>query len=424
MAEPWPNLPPHESPPLSQNPEACSILKTGENDSVHVILLGNYLPDRQESMQRYAQMLSELLTKAGHQIETVRPEPFFGRLRPSDRGLGKWLGYLDKFILFPARMRSHIRRRKQEGAVLVHICDHSNAMYTRWLEDVPHLVTCHDLLAIESARGLIPEHRTGWTGRVLQGWILSGLRRAAFVACVSDETRRGLIALAPELEKRSTTIENGLPYPFAPVPPDEARRRLAGLSSESGFNPEKDRFVLHVGGNQWYKNRPGVIRIFSRLCAPRPDLSQGLKLVMAGKAPDEELLRVVEEEKLAGKVVFTGTLTDEPLAALYSLAEALIFPSLREGFGWPIIEAQACGCPVVTSNRPPMAHVAGPAALLADANNLDEFAICVARILGETPENRHQRKEEARRHALQYDPQVFLKRILLVYSDLQNKLLF
>jgi glycosyltransferase involved in cell wall biosynthesis len=68
----------------------------------------------------------------------------------------------------------------------------------------------------------------------------------------------------------------------------------------------------------------------------------------------------------------------EDLQALYTLAHVLLFPSLCEGFGWPIIEAQACGCPVVTSDRPPLTEVAGDAALFVPPEEIDAAAAAIA----------------------------------------------
>ena len=378
-------------------------------------------------MTRYADMLKRLLPQGGCKVRIIRPEPFFGRLKLSGEGIGKWLGYIDKFILFPLVLRRHVRRLKKEskaydhglkkGSFLVHICDHSNAMYIRWLWDVPHLVTCHDMLAIQSASGLISGRKTGWTGRMLQNWILSGLRRAKYLVCVSEETRKDLLSLAPELVNRSTTVENALPYPFSPMSPDDAVRSLAGLGLDAALPPE-GRFLFHVGGNQWYKNREGAIRMFGCVRASFPELTRkySLKMVMAGKPPSEAMLRLVNEMKLAHEVIFVTAVSDKQLQALYSLAEALVFPSLQEGFGWPIIEAQACGCPVVTSNRAPMNRLAGPAALLANPEDATDFAAQLGVLLFEAPEVRQRRKTEALHYSGKYDSQVFLKEVLTAYE--------
>ena len=387
-----------------------------------VLLLENYRNDGHESMQRYADLLRRLLVGQGVDVEVIRPEPVLGRLKPSGEGLGKWLGYFDKFVLFPFVLRRHLRRKKVEFVsgypFLVHICDHSNAMYTRWLRDVPHVVTCHDVLAIQSALGLIPGRKTGWAGQLLQRWILSGLKRAKRIICVSPETEIDLITLAPELKEKTGTIDNVLNYPYEPLPPEQARRILSGLEVEGAFDPVADRFLFHVGGNQWYKNREAVIRILGCLYKSYPQLTGkgALKLVLAGKAPSENLRRLVEEEKVSGQVIFASSPTNEQLGALYTLAEILVYPSLKEGFGWPLIEAQACGCPVVTSDLPPMNRLAGPAGLLANPQDPADFAAKVAFLLLEAPLDRLGRKEDVVHYAAQFEPQVFIEQILYTYK--------
>jgi len=98
------------------------------------------------------------------------------------------------------------------------------------------------------------------------------------------------------------------------------------------------------------------------------------KLVMAGKPLPASLKAWVDGSELADRVIAVTGTSNEELQALYSHAQALIFPSLEEGFGWPIAEAQACGCPVATTGRAPMTEVAGDAAILFDPNDPVEAA--------------------------------------------------
>ena len=385
-----------------------------------VTLLGNYPNDENESMVRYAEMLRRLLTGRGIRVEILRPESCFGRFKRSIHGFGKWLGYIDKYILFPFVLRRHIRARKGNGEFVVHICDHSNAVYTRWLQDVPHLVTCHDVMAIMAARGHIPGLKTGWTGRLLQNWIFSGLKHASYIICITEETRNDLLMLAPELEQRSCAIELPLNYPFAPMPEQEAITQITPLTAGTALHLETDRFLFHVGGNQWYKNREGVIRIYSHLLAAHPELSS-LKLVMAGKPPTEKMKELVLDENLADKVIFLTSVSDQQLCAFYSLAQVLIYPSLKEGFGWPIIEAQACACPVVTSNLAPMNRLAGPASLLADPEKKPAFAEQIFQLLTDSFEAREFRKSEALLHSRNFEPRAYLEQILSKYVQLVRK---
>ncbi len=362
-------------------------------------------------MDRYAEMVRELLGARGHQVDIIRPEPFFGRLSPSAQGVGKWLGYIDKYVLFPFVLLRRVRR--SNGAV-VHICDQANVVYTRWLRDVPHLITCHDVMAIQVARNLVPERRTGWTGRILQAWIFSSLRKVPSIVCVSPETRRDLLALAPELEDRIKTVESPLNYPYAPLPPDQAAALLADIEFSAPFHPARDSFLFHVGGNQWYKNREGLLRIYAQLCASSPAAVP--KLVMAGKPPAESMVRYVEEAGLKEKVLFVTDVSNPQLCAFYSLAEVLVYPSLKEGFGWPLIEAQACGCPVITNNRPPMSRLAGPGGRLADPEDIVSFASVLRAFLFEENEVKRDRKLKALDHAKCFSREVFAKEMEAVYE--------
>ena len=324
---------------------------------MNILLVGNYENTRQQSMQRFGDLLQASLTEAGHEVRLIKPEPWFGRLRPGELGLGKWLGYLDCLGLFVPRLV-----RALQGVDVVHICDHSNAHYIPYLGSTPNVVTCHDMIAIGGALEGRAGHRVRWSGRVYQHLALAGLRRAQLVACVSERTRAELIRLSGVDAERTRVVHNAQNYPYSPMPEDEARARLAALGVSGA-----GRFLLHVGGNQWYKNRRGVVRIFAELA--RLPQGQDLSLVLAGKAWSAELQREVEQSGVAERVTQLSALENEDLRALYSAAAGLLFPSLDEGFGWPIIEAQACGCPVFTSNRLPMTEVGGRAVTLFDPSD-------------------------------------------------------
>jgi glycosyltransferase involved in cell wall biosynthesis len=330
-----------------------------------VLLLANYANDGQESMQRFASLMARGLTRAGHEVQSVRPPACLGQLRPSAHGFGKWLGYVDKFGVFPPLLRSALK-----SADVVHICDHSNSFYTRYLRSVPHIVTCHDLLAIRSALGDIPQKKTGWTGRRLQRMIVKGLTRAQHIVCVSEATRTDLLRVIDIPDSRVSRIYNSLNYPYSRMEEDKAERRIRQL----GVDPSQP-FFLHVGGNQWYKNRLGVLRIFSVLAKRMAGRSP--RFVMVGKPWTAEMRRFVLEHGMADSTLELIGLPEEDLRALYSTAAMMIFPSLQEGFGWPIIEAQACGCPVATSNRSPMNEIGGDAAIYIDPEIPESAAAAV-----------------------------------------------
>ena len=113
----------------------------GSRSPMRVLLLGNYADNRNQSMRRFAVLLKEGLSKANCEVRLLHPPTVFGNLRPNPTGLGKWLGYIDRLILFPFHLK-----REMGWADVVHICDHANAVYVPMLKHKPHVLTCHDVL--------------------------------------------------------------------------------------------------------------------------------------------------------------------------------------------------------------------------------------------------------------------------------------
>lgn len=327
-----------------------------------VLLVGNYVPDRQYSMLGFCRMLELGLRRAGHAVSVIRPEPRLRRSLSAGQGLAKWLGYVDKFVLFPARLRTAAK-----SADVVHVCDHGYALYTRYLEGIPNVVTCHDLIAARCALAEFSEMQTRWSGRRYQNMIINGLAQALHIVCDSESTARDVRRLCNLMPSATSVVHVALNFAYQPVSEAERGIRLGRLGI--GF---RDRFILHVGGNTWYKNQSGVVRIFQRLAAAQQ--ACGIALVMVSGGLTASLRRVIGESGLQQRVRVLSEIEPEDLRALYSGATALLFPSLQEGFGWPIIEAQACGCPVFTSNRAPMTEVGGDGAVYIDPENPEQAA--------------------------------------------------
>ena len=385
-----------------------------------IVLVGNYLPDRQESMLRFVSVLKDQYQVRQLDVELLHPEPRFARNLQTQRGLGKWLGYLDKFVLFPRKLA--LRARQLHGTrFVVHVCDHSNASYTRQLACCNHLVTCNDLLAVRSALGEFPENPTRWTGRRLQAMILAGLTRARQVACISQASRNDVLRLVKLPAHRVDLVYMGLNYPYHPMPADQGLAVIQKLFppgdpafyQHGRFSPS---FLLHVGGNQWYKNRSGLLRIYEAL---RRRQSDAPTLVLAGSPLSAEMSRFINEHELASSVRFVPAAGNEDLRALYSMAECLVFPSLAEGFGWPIAEAQACGCRVVTTGQAPMTEVGGDtAAVYIDPASTEASADAVARLLTESREQRAARVQSGLANVRRFSTSGMIDHYLSIYQRL------
>lgn len=332
---------------------------------MRVLLVTNFKPDGQASMARYASLLSQQLRAGGFNVEAISPKPVLTELVSKQNPLFRWLAYVDKFVLFPP-----VLRRLSMRADIVHVCDHSNSFYLRWTGKTPNLITAHDALAIRSALGQFPQNPTGWLGTRLQRWILRSLERAHRMVCVSQKTRQDFEALLPK-GPSMTVIPNPLNGNFRPAGEEE----IASVREVCKLQ-EEDEYLLHVSGETWYKNRPGVLNIMAEL--RKSQRFSKVKLVFAGSSLSSDLRKKAEE---LGDVIEYVWPSDDQLRALYSGALALLYPSLEEGFGWPVVEAQACGCPVITSARSPMKEVSGGAAILVDPEDpAGAAAIIIARI--------------------------------------------
>lgn len=362
---------------------------------MRILLVGNYALDHQVSMLRYADMLCRQMSERGHDVEVVRPPAIFGKLSTRS-SLRKWLGYMDKYLLFPLQLR--LRAREVD---LVHVCDHSNSMYLACAGGRPSSITCHDLLAIESARGRYSEQQISYSGKLQQRWILKHLLAADNVVCVSTNTASELATLRGKRVQRVVVIPNALGSDFLPATEETVRRLRAklGIGAEEGY-------LFHIGGNHWYKNRLGVLRIYRKLLGRIGSEAPALRLVMAGGPFTCTMRDFVTAMHLESKVIEVVDPSDEEVRSLYTGATALLFPSLYEGFGWPLIEAQQCGCPVITSNRLPMTEVAGSAALYIDP--ADEVA--AADLIAANLERLSLTRQDGLRNARRFDQSVIFSK--------------
>jgi glycosyltransferase involved in cell wall biosynthesis len=321
-----------------------------------IALISNYRPDGSYSMLGYARMLEEGLRARGHHAEIIFPPTVFGLLPVGDGELAKWIRYIDKYLIAPIWLRSRIRKA---DADIVHVCDHSNSIYLRCAGKKPSLITCHDLIAINGARGIYPGVTVRWSGRVQQQWTERGLARARYVICDSCRTQSDFHARFPESAAETRVVYVGLNRSFANASGDSIAAALAALGA-----PAATQYLLHVGGSGWYKNRLGAMQIFADL-TKFPEFAE-MKLIMAGRSWTADMHSFRKTAHLEDRVFEAIDVSDSTLNALYSGAQALVFPSIIEGFGWPVLEAQACGCPVITSDRAPMTEVAGVAAIFID----------------------------------------------------------
>ena len=306
-----------------------------------------------KSMPRFAQMITEGMRARGHLVDIWTAKPLAYGV-PVPARLRKWLGYLDQFVFFPMLVRW--RLRQVQANTLFVFGDQALGPWVPLVASRPHVIHVHDFMALRSALGEFAQNPTGWAGRQYQGLIRRGFSQGNYFVSVSDNTRNQLARFLPRSPDVSEVIYNWLNYPFRRMNAAESRVELL----PAGLVPPSEGVLLHVGGNEWYKNRLGVLEIYE---AYAQQTANPLLLWMVGSEPSAELKRQAQRPALKGRVRFVTGLSNQQVCAAYSSARLLVFPSLAEGFGWPIAEAMACGCMVLTTGEAPMTEVGGRAAL-------------------------------------------------------------
>ena len=243
-----------------------------------------------------------------------------------------------------------------------------------WKKKVPCVLTVHDVIPL-TFREAMPLFRNLFVYK-------PAIRRACklndVLTTVSEFSKKDIAKKVGIPLEKIRVINNGVRDPSRNVAPEV----VEGLFRRLNLGED---FILNVGGIHERKNVVRLIHAFARLA----DTGYGGKLVITGKVsglPYQEKMkrrcdRAVEETRMGGRVVFTGFITEDELDALMARGRMLIYPSLYEGFGLPILEAMKVGLPVITSNITAMPDVTGDAALLIDPYDIKAMAHAMKRLL-------------------------------------------
>ena len=277
---------------------------------MNIIIIGNYIPDNQFSMRIFAELIEEGYKKSGMKIRVIRPSIFFLKVSLKNLNIIKWLGYIDKFIIFPIQLL--LLRSKNfilKYPVHYHICDHSNAFYLYFLPKSKTIITCHDVLAIQSGLGFNNTYcSTTKSGIVLQKIILNALSSAKKLAAVSEYTlnQLNLIDNKSSISKKWMTIHNALSEKFKPSNKDEIEKLLKKFEEL-----RNKKFILHVGSSLERKNRMLLVKLLYELQNDWDGL-----LVFAGDSLSNEILELIENLKVADKIISVSGRATENLAIM------------------------------------------------------------------------------------------------------------
>lgn len=212
------------------------------------------------------------------------------------------------------------------------------------------VVTAHDLIPLKYPKRFAPSLRRKIWNQT-RYWVM---RRAIKIIAVSENTKRDLIK-------------------YLHIEPDKIAVIYEGV--EDIFSPKTDitkKYIL-ASGSDWNKNTKTIIKAYNNLKSDIP--------LVINAIPDKELMAYIREKNLEGKVSFTGYLSRQEMVALYIGALVFVFPSIEEGFGLPLVEAMACGVPVIASTVSSLPEVVGSAGILVNPYDVSGIASALKEVL-------------------------------------------
>jgi len=281
----------------------------------------------------------------------------------------RWGRRLDRQASLLVRYPAHVRR---QSADVFHIVDHAYAHLTRSLPRGRAVVTCHDLMLLHAEL-----EDVGFRGGRMKvrrfRWFTSFLRQAGLVACDSQATADDVTGIVGVPPSRVRVIPLGVSPVFS-QPSQESRRETRRRLDQTGAGT----ILMHVSSGGGYKNVPGTIRVLGALRSRGVDA----RLVRVGVPLDPTDTALAQQLGVLDHVQEFRAIPDEEVAALYGAADVLLFPSRWEGFGWPPLEALACGTPsVIASECRSVVDLLGDAALAEPAADVAAMADAVERII-------------------------------------------
>ena len=377
---------------------------------LRVAILADYAEEQWPSMDLVADMLVDRLREehaASVEVTLVRP--------PMPRRLTRfrWIGRprrafgIDRIAArqwdYPA-----VARALDRSFDVFHVIDHTYAHLVHALPAERTMVTCHDVDAFRSV--LQPDQeRRSLPFRWMSRRILDGLCRAAHVACDSEATRDALVGLAAFPEEKLSVIPNGVDTGGLPDPDASADSDAALMLGARG-----DIELLHVGSTIPRKRIDVLLDVFARVRASHRDA----RLVRVG-GPFTAQQRVHARARgVLGAVAVLPFVDRTTLAAVYRRAAVALLPSEREGFGLPVVEALACGTPVVASDIPVLRETGGDVVTFCPVGDVDAWSAAIDHLLRERandPPAWEQRRQKGLLRASRFSWSRYASEVMAVY---------
>lgn len=324
------------------------------------------------SMDVYADNLVSELRQIRPQwtITEIAPEPWWdGDANSWHSGSG--------FRKYYERFWRHPRNVKRQKTDLFHIIDHSNAQVAYWLTSLgkPIVVTCHDLVQFIYPEILREQARFPAFSTAMLSYSVRGMLKSNRVITVSSNTANDVEKILGIERQKIVVVPNGTEKHFHPLP----RESVEHLRQKYMASPD-ETCLLNVGSSHHRKNLLTVLKVVHTL------IQQGVsvRLWKAGDDFTPEQKVFIQTHGLEQRVTYLGKPNQDLLLQIYNAADILIAPSLYEGFGLTVLEAMACGTPVITSNVSSLPEVAGDAAILVDPADVKAMSEAVTQLCNDS----------------------------------------
>lgn len=228
------------------------------------------------------------------------------------------------------------------------------------------VVTIHDMTFFSH-----PQYHTKFKRFYFKKMIPLTAKKAAVIIADSENTKKDICKYLDADKQKIAVIHLGVGKDFKKIDAGKAKKFI---SRKYGI---KNKFILFVGMIEPRKNLQRLVDAFLQL------KEHELKLVIVGKKgwQMDEFFKMIKELKLEDSIIFPGYVPDDDLVKFYNAAEVFVYPSMYEGFGIPVLEALACGCPVITSNTSSMPEITGPAAVLINPADTQDIKKAMQKLL-------------------------------------------
>ncbi|MFC1925769.1 glycosyltransferase family 4 protein [Chloroflexota bacterium] len=242
---------------------------------------------------------------------------------------------------------------------------------------VPPLVSCKSVVTVHDLGYMVDKkHYHPLDTLYMNLAIRWSMRKGSAIIAISQNTKKDLISLLGTKEEKIHCVYFGINSEYRPI---ENREYLEGVRDKYDLPSE---FILAISSLQRRKNLPNLVKAFS-LVKERPNVNHKLVIIGVPLWQNSSVFDEINTSPVKDEIMWLKYVPEEDLPAIYNLASALAFPSLYEGFGFPLLESMACGCPVICSNTSSLPEIAGDAAVLIDPMSVEQLADGIISILSD-----------------------------------------